>query len=79
MADTKNPSEYHVVPDADGRWKIRLPETAVGSQSYATRDEALDKAQEMLRGAPAGGQVVVHDRMGNVERTIEAGELRKAS
>jgi hypothetical protein len=79
MTNPENPSEYHVVPDADGRWKIRLPETSVGSQSYATREEAIDKAQQMARGAPGAARVVVHDAMGGVERTIDAGELRLAS
>ncbi|MFT3774805.1 MAG: DUF2188 domain-containing protein [Minicystis sp.] len=79
MASPENESEYHVVPDADGRWKIRLPETSVGSQSYASRDEALDRAAEMARAAPGAARVIVHDAMGGVERTIDVGEIRKAS
>jgi hypothetical protein len=33
MARPESSSEYHVVPDADGHWKIRLPETSVGSRT----------------------------------------------
>jgi len=58
---------YRVRPSADA-WVIELPADSL-REVRAHRTEAIARAKELARRAPAAGVVVV-DREGNVEEEI---------
>lgn len=55
----------HVVPNPSGGWDVQAPGAERSSAHAATQEEAIKRAQEIVRNA-GGGEVVIHGRDGKI-------------
>lgn len=60
-----NPNDRHVVPDANGGWKVEKPGGSRASAHANTQQEAINRAREIVHNA-GGGEVVIHGRDGAI-------------
>lgn len=58
-------SKRHVVPNPDGGWQVRKEGARRASSTHSTKEEAVDRAREILRNAD-GGEIVVRGRDGQI-------------
>ena len=59
------PSNRHVVPDPDGGWNVKAPNSQRASAHTRTQAEAERRAKEIV-GNLGGGEVVVHRPDGRI-------------
>ena len=70
MANT----ERHVVP-SDGGWGVVAPGSSRASAHYDRQEQAINRAREILRNE-GGGELVVHDRDGQIRQKDTVGPAR---
>lgn len=66
---------YHVVP-RDGRWVARLQGSPSVSAEAATRDEAVDQAEQIIRQLGVG-RIVLHGTDGAIERVYTFDQIEE--
>lgn len=55
----------HVVPNPDGGWDVRRPDSRRASSHHNTQREAEQRAKEILQNL-GGGEAVIHDKHGRI-------------
>ncbi|MCG3402145.1 DUF2188 domain-containing protein [Staphylococcus massiliensis] len=63
-----NKKSYHVTHD-DERWQVKAEGNDQASSKHDSKDEAVNKAKEYAKNN--GGQVIVHDKNGQIESNEE--------
>lgn len=61
----RNPNSRHVVPNSDGGWDVKKPDSARASRHYDTQAEAIDGGRR-IRGNDGGGELRIHGRDGQI-------------
>jgi hypothetical protein len=58
-------NERHVVPNPDGGWDVKAPDSQRSSAHTETQSQAIDRAREIV-GNTGGGEIVIHGRDGRI-------------
>lgn len=60
-----NNSRRHVVPNENGGWDVRAPDSQRASAHTDTQADAINRARDIV-GNAGGGEVVIHGRDGRI-------------
>lgn len=63
--------EHHVVPNANGGWDVKKPNSARASAHTETKAEAIEKAREISKNQKS--ELIIHNKDGKISQSDSHG------
>ncbi|MBT2249027.1 DUF2188 domain-containing protein [Arthrobacter sp. BHU FT2] len=60
-----NDNRRHVVPNANGGWDVKAPDSKRASAHTNTQSDAIQRAKAIVKNR-GGGEVRIHDKKGQI-------------
>jgi hypothetical protein len=65
---------YEVQPKSDGSWNVKARGGERASGNFDNKTDAIDRAKELAKAAPEGGQVIIKKADGTIQTEHTYGE-----